>query len=235
VSPDLLHPGSPGPSGRPGSFSPQSSDDRSRALAEDEVDPELLALPPPPAAQRRLTIALLAVVALTASFMAYSLRGEARYALAPTVEVDLGDLYAADTTKIEDNRYVRAHGSLGGALALRFERPFEADTYRVSPVMGRRNLWVEVRVPSGDEGGRYVPPSSFRGRLVRWGESGLRHRGLAQAVDGLTGEAIPADAWLLVDGESPGAARWALGLAVLFAGFGLWSVVTAARLVRRVA
>lgn len=202
---------------------------------EDDVDPELLALPPPPRAERRWTVALLVVVAVTASAMSFALRGEAAYALRTGTEVDAGELYAVDAGKLVDNGYVRAHGALGGALAVRFERPFEGDTYRVSPVMGRRDLWVEMRIPAGDEGARYVPPTSFAGRLVRWDASGLRYRGLARAVESATGEAIPADARLLVDGESPAGARWALGLAVMFAGFAVWSLATIGRLLRRVA
>jgi len=166
--------------------------------------------------------------------MAFSLRGEASYALTSVTATDVGELYSLNTARVEPNQYVHAHGSLGGALAVRFERPFEADTYRVSPVMGRRDLWVEVRVPSGEEGGRYVPPTTFNGRLVRWSDSGLRHRGLEHAVDSLTSEAIPMDGWLLVDGESPRSARWPLALAVLFAGFAVWSVATMMRLLRRV-
>ena len=224
LHPDRISPSSPSPGDR----------DIDGSFGEDDVDPELLALPPPPRAQRQFTLVLLGVVALVASSMAYSLRGEATYALTPAVALDLGDLHSFDRTKVEANRYVTAHGSLGGALAVRFERPFESDTYRVSPVMGRRDLWVEVRVPAGEEGGRYVPPTSFGGRLIRWSASGLRHRGLETAVDGLTSEAIPADGWLLVDGEAPRAARWSLGLAVMFAGFAAWSLYTASKLLRRV-
>jgi len=230
VSTDLLHPdplSKPSPRPRP----PFGAD----PAGEDDVDPELVALPPPARGQRQATVALLMLVALTASAMAYSMRGEAAYALTSSAaERDLGDLYAFDAAGVAPNRHVRAHGTLGGVLAVRFERPFESDTYRVSPVMGRRDLWVEVRVPSGEEGGRYVPPTSFSGRLVRWSASGVRHRGLESAVDELTGEAIPANAWLLVDGESPGSARWALALAVIFAGFAVWSLMTIARLLRRV-
>ena len=201
---------------------------------EDAEDPELLALPPPPKAQRAVTVALLLLVAVTASAMAFALRGEARYALTQPTEVDLGDLHELGPTAAFDNQYVAAHGALGGALAVRFERPFEGDTYRLSPVRGGRDLWVEVRVPAGAEGGRYVPPTSFRGRLVRFEESGLRHKGLEAAVAGLTGGSIPADARLLVDGESPGGSRWALALEALFAGFAVWALWTTARLVRRV-
>ena len=202
---------------------------------DEEVDPELLALPPPARGQRQLTVALLAVVALIASAMAFSLRSEASYAFARAIPTDLGNIYAFNPAKVETNSYVEAQGSLGGALAVRFERPFESDTYRVSPVMGRRDLWVEVRVPAGEEGARYVPPTSFSGRLVRWSESGLRHRGLETAVDGITSQAIPGDGWLLVDGEAPHAARGTLGLVVMFAGFAVWSAWTIMRLVRKVA
>jgi hypothetical protein len=222
VPSELLH---------PNPLSPETLD---ASRDDDAVDPELLALPAPPKAQRQLTVALLAVVAVTASLMAYSLRGEAAYALAPARDVDLGELYSVKATAVDGNTYARAHGALGGALAVRFERPFESDTYRVSPVMGRRDLWVEVRVRSGEEGGRYVPPTAFAGRLVRWDASGLRHRGLEGAVDSLTHEAIPSGAWLLVDGESPDRARWALALGLIFAGFAVWSVVTAGKMLRRV-
>ncbi len=203
-------------------------------LEDEQEDPELLALPPPPKAQRQLTVLLLLFVALTGTSMAIGLRGEALYALASSQATDLGDLYAFDGTNVESNQYVQARGTLGGALAVRFERPFESDTYRVSPVMGKQNVWIEVRVPAGEEGGRYVPPTSFSGRLVRWSASGLRHRGLERAVDSITSEAIPADGWLLVDGESPRSSRWALCLAAMFAAFAAWSLVTAARLIRRV-
>jgi hypothetical protein len=201
---------------------------------EDDVDPELLALPPPRRTEQRLTVALLFLVALTASAMTVSLRGEAAYAFSDAAGVDVGDLYAVSPTAIQGNSYVRGHGALGGALAVRFERPFERDTYRVWPVMGRRDVWVETRVPAGEEGSRYLPPTTFAGRVVRWSESGIRHRGLEATAAALSGQAIPAGAWLIVDGESPARARWALSLAVLFAGFAVWSVVTAARLLRRV-
>ena len=157
MSTDLLHPDPPSeqPPRRLGEG----------GVAEDEVDPELLALPPPSRGRRRLTVALLAAVAVTATAMAVSLGGEAAYALAPAAEVDLGDLYGFHATGAENNRFVRGYGTLGGALAVKFERPFESDSYRVSPVMGRRDLWVEVRVPSGDEGGRY---SHRRRSAVGW-------------------------------------------------------------------
>ena len=55
---------------------------------------------------------------------------------------------------------------LGGAGAIRYEHPFESDTYRVAPLAGRPDVWVEVRVPAGEESSRYVPGTKFKGRLI---------------------------------------------------------------------
>ena len=149
---------------------------------------------------------------------------------------DLGDLRTASAASLgaHANESVRAQGMLGAAGAIRYEHPFEADSYRVSPVAGRRDVWVEVRVPAGTENARYVPPASFSGRLVPLDAGGPRHRGLARSVAEATGEVAPAGAWLVVDGETPRNARWAVALLVLFAGFAVWNTLAIARIVRRV-
>ncbi len=121
---------------------------------------------------------------------------------------------------------------MGAAGAIRFERPFESDTYRLSPVAGRRDLWVEVRVPQGEESGRYVPPTSFAGRLVAFDKAGPRHRGLVTAIEAATHEAVPAGAKVIVDEEAPAKARWAVALAAVFLAFALWNAAAIARLVR---
>ena len=45
---------------------------------------------------------------------------------------------------------------------------------------------------------------------------------------------MAADAWLLVDGEDPGSARWTVLLAAMFLGFAAWNVVAIARILRKV-
>jgi hypothetical protein len=89
-------------------------------------------------------------------------------------------------------------------------------------------------VPSGQENGRWEPPRSFTGRLVRFGAAGPRHRGLASAIERTTGRSISADSWLLVDGEAPESARWTVLLAAMFLGFAAWNAVAIARIVRKV-
>jgi hypothetical protein len=203
-------------------------------VAEDEVDPELLSLPDPPRRERTWTLLVLALTAVVSVAMAIALRPDAAYAFASSVPTELGELQDVTPAALAGNRFVGARAMLGAAGAIRFERPFAEDTFRLSPVAGRRDVWVLVRVPAGEETARYVPPSQFRGRLVRFDGAGLRNRGLRGVVEQATGEAVPATAWMLVDGETPGSAGWAVGLAALFVAFAAWNLGAIAKLVRRV-
>ncbi|WP_437779528.1 hypothetical protein [Sorangium sp. So ce1097] len=197
-------------------------------------DPELLALPAPPRQERTVTVALMAVTAIAALWMAITLLGEARYALSPGHPVDVGELAPLRPTADLANRYVRATGLLGTRSAIRYGRAAEGDSFRLAPVAGNPGLWVEIRVPEGFEGPRFVPPSAFAGRLVPFGSAGIRHARLAAEVEEQTGTAVPDGAWLLIDGSSPRASRWAVALAALFLGFAGWNLFGIARVLHRV-
>ncbi|MEO8797606.1 MAG: hypothetical protein ABI551_06960 [Polyangiaceae bacterium] len=205
-----------------------------RLSREDEVDEELLALPAPPKKERTYTVALLAVTIVASLAMAFSLLRDASYAFGSARPTDLADLHAAQVDAALDNHYVTAQGMLGAAGAIRYERAFDTDSYRVAPVAGRSDVWVELRVPDGQESSRFVPPTQFSGRLVRFDEVGPRHRGLRDAITNIGGAAVPANAWLVVDGQPPSASRWAVTLVMLFVGFALWNAVAIQRLLRRV-
>jgi len=204
--------------------------------AAEDVDPELLALPDPPRGGRTLTIALLALTALASLAMVFALRRDVTYALRAETPVDVGDLRTTDAATLaqHENRPITAHAMLGAAGGIRYERPFAADSFRALPIAGRSDVWVEVRVPDGEESGRWEPPRSFAGRLVRFDQAGPRHRGLASAIEETTSQPVSASAWLLVDGEAPASSRWALALAALFLVFGAWNFVAIGRLVRKV-
>src|SRR5262249_40546215 len=105
------------------------------------------------------------------------LRRDAAYAFSSSIPTDLGDLVALapGDGRLEANHFVRAQGMLGAAGAIRYEHPFERDSYRMTPVAGRRDVWVEVRVPAGEENARYVPPTPFAGRLVPVAQARPRH------------------------------------------------------------
>jgi hypothetical protein len=199
-----------------------------------EPDPELLALPAPPKRERALTVALMAMTALAAVVVAWTLRGEASYALASGEPTDVGDLALFAAGAPHENSYVRGVGNLASTGAIKYGRAAEGDSFRLAPIAGNERIWVEIRVPEGFEGPRFIPPSSFAGRLVPFDRSGLRHASLASAVEDQTGSKVPEGSWILVDGTSPRASRWALALATLFLGFAVWNTVSAVRLVARV-
>lgn len=204
-------------------------------------DPELLALPAPPRRERTATLVVMALTSLAALGMCAALGGEAIYALSPGRPQEVADLSALAPGPDLANRYVRGQGLLGTSGAVRYGRPAEGDSFRLAPVAGNPRIWVEIRVPEGFEGPRFVPPSTFAGRLVPLADAGLRHAGLRSAVEesavdekAMGGTTLPADAWLLVDGNSPRASRWALALVGLLLGFAAWNVLGIARILRRV-
>jgi hypothetical protein len=209
-------------------LSPSHSD------SPEDVDPELLGLPNPPKRDRTVTVALLVFTALASLAMVVALRRDAAYAFAAESPRELGDLTTTPAENLTPNAFVRGQAMLGAAHAIRYERPLVSDSFRLMPVAGRPNVWVEVRVPPRAENLRWVPPSEVSGRLVPFDAAGPRHRGLSDAVRDATGHPVPAGAWLLVDGAAPSDARWAVLLVLLFAGFVAWNGIATARLLRRV-
>jgi hypothetical protein len=203
---------------------------------EEQPDPELVALPDPPRQRRILTLAALGIAAVAALAMVFALRYDILYAFAQGRPAGVGDLRTAseDVLAPLENRLVRAEAMLGAAGGIRYERLLVDQTFRTVPVAGRRDVWVEVRVPAGQESGRWEPPRSFTGRLVRFGSAGPRHRGLASAIERTTQERLSSDAWLLVDGEDPADARWVLILATSLLAIAVWHVAAIVRMVRRV-
>ncbi len=202
--------------------------------ADQQPDPELLALPAPPRHERRLTVALMVLVSLASCWLLWALRGEVTYAFSPSAPTELGDLTRVVPEASNANRYVRASGLLAAAKSIRYERPMEGDSFRLAPLAGNPKVWVEIRVPEGMEGPRFTPPTSFVGRLVPFAEAGIRHRGLRASLDRADAGTVPEGSWLLIDGGSPRASRWAVALGALLLYFLVWNGVGVAQLVRRV-
>ena len=206
------------------------------SLSRDEAapDPELEALPAPRRPGRKLTLAAMATTALVALGMAWGLAGEATYALASRQPRDLGNLAHFHPSSAHSNSWVHGEALLSTSGAIRYGRPLERDTYRLAPVAGNDRIWVQVRVPAGMEGPRFVPPTSFVGRLVSVKGRGLRFAGLGGAVKSAAPSPMPDDAWLLIDGEAPSTTRWALGLMALFLAFAAFNIYGLLRLLRPV-
>lgn len=200
-------------------------------------DHDLEALPAPRRPWRRATLAALTLSALGSLTLAYQLRGEASYALGSGAPVDLGELARLSIGPEHSNTWVHGSGSLHADGAVHYARPLEQDTYRLARIEGNPKLWVQVSVPndpSDPEGARFVPPTSFVGRLIPVSHAGIRHGMVRAAVGDAWQGNVPDDAWLLVDGESPQTTRWALGLCALFLGFATFNVIGLVKLTQKV-
>ncbi|MCC6524485.1 MAG: hypothetical protein IT373_17655 [Polyangiaceae bacterium] len=195
------------------------------------LDRELALLPKPHRPLRTASLVAVALVTVVAALTAWSLRGEAFYALRESAPLDLGDLAEGELPRGLADHYVRGHGVVELARAVRYRRVGEADVYRLAPVAGTDKLWVELRVPEQYDTPRYLPPESLSGRLVPASGLGLRYRGVASALE--RAGATP-DSWVLVEGHDPDSARWVFLLFVLSAGFGLWGLAAAVRILRRI-
>ncbi|HVH44733.1 MAG TPA: hypothetical protein VM925_20410 [Labilithrix sp.] len=202
--------------------------------SKEELDPELLGLPDPPKRDRTIVVGLLLFTAVASLAMVVALRRDAAYAFSSPRARDLGDLNTASPESFAENQYVEGRVMLGAARAIRYERPLVSDSFRLMPLAGRETVWAEVHVPPREENVRWVPPSRVSGRLVRFDAAGPRHRGLADAVRDATGQDVPKDAWLLVEGATPSDARWAVILVGLFACFAAWNAFATAKLLRKV-
>lgn len=203
------------------------------SLAPDQVDPELVALPAPPQRERRLTVALLAVTALLSLAMSFSLRRDLSYALENAPVNHVGDLRTADLGALS-GQTVEGAARVGAAGGIRYERPFVSGSFRLVPVAGRDDLFIEIPVSEGSENARYIPPASFSGRVMRFDAVGPKYRGLRGALESVSHKSVAPHAYLLVDGESPRTMRSAVALALVFFGFALWNLVAIAKLIRRV-
>lgn len=181
-----------------------------------------------------MAVAILMFTALASLAMVAALRQDVAFACVGAHPTDVGDLGATSNQALVESSYIRGHAMLGAAHAIKFERPLATSSFRLMPVAGRPNVWVEVRLPPGAENARYVPPTEFTGHLVRFDSAGPRHRGLASAIHDATGQKVPDGSWLLIDGESPAAARWAIVLVIMFLGFAVWNVNATAKLLRKV-
>jgi len=174
----------------------------------------------------------MSVTALLSLTMAFAVSSEATYGLRSGSPVDLGNLTELAPRPDLANTWIRGEALLSGTRAIRYGRPLESNSYRLAPVAGNDRIWVQVRVPEGMEGPRFVPPTSFVGRLVPVSKAGIRHSGLEDATETAGLGKLPDGAWLLIDGEAPATTRWALGLIVLFLGFAAFNIWGLVRLLR---
>ncbi|HET9960399.1 MAG TPA: hypothetical protein VFQ61_38170 [Polyangiaceae bacterium] len=221
---------------RPEAMPLEPSADPAAYGSEPEASPEtrdLAELPAPHKPFRRITFGVMALTAILSLALASGLSGELTYSLRGGGPQDLGELEQMSDRAFRPNAWVRGAGALSADSVVRYARPLERDTYRLAQVEGNPRLWVELRVPLEADGEHFVAPGSFVGRLVQSEAAGLRYSALEEAARD-AGHALPKDAWLLIDGESPASTRWVIGLQLLLLGFAVFNVGGILRLARPV-
>jgi hypothetical protein len=201
----------------------------------EQPDADLEALPPPRRPWRKLTLVVMSVTLLGSLALTLALRGELSFSLSGKPPRGLGELSRFAPHAADANTWVQGEGELEVRGAIAYRRPLESDSYRLSRVSGTDKLWVQVRVPSDDadpDHRRFVPPTSFVGRLVPASQGGVRLSRLGGAIAEAGRPPLPSDAWLLIDGEAPATTRWTLGLAALLFGFAAFNLFGLRRLLR---
>ena len=194
----------------------QPAEGRSDARAADleVLDPELMALPAPPQAQRVAALTIMAAAVLAALALLVSLRSDIAYALAAPEPVDLADVRAIAPSALTSNSYVRIAGTPTIARAIGFGRGL-GTRYRVFPLAGQRTVYVQAR----DEGREGFVRSSYTGRLVTFEQLGGRYAEIARVMQRDAGLPVTSASFLLLADEPPVAYTWTLFVAAICLGF----------------
>jgi hypothetical protein len=201
----------------------------------EQPDADLEALPPPRRPWRRLTLSVMSITLLASLGLVLALRGELSFSLWTKSPVGVGELSRFAPQTRDANAWVQGEGELEIQGAVAYRRPLESDSYRLARVNGAHDLWVQVRVPSDDDDPnhkRFVPPTTFVGRLVPATQAGIRLSWLDDAIAHAGRPPLPNGAWILIDGEAPSTTRWTLGLAAMLVGFAGFNLFGLRRLLR---
>jgi hypothetical protein len=204
-------------------------------VSEAEIDRDLAKLPRPRRIDRDVALVVMAATGLVAAALAWSLSGDARYALSSDEPVDIGAFAEADLAA-HRGRYVRATVDLaparpeGSASSVGFRRPLETDERRLARAADGR--WLIYRVPEALAGPRFVPPRLVSGRLLHAQDFGVRFAGLDDALVDAGGR--PESAFVLIDDETPRAVSWLLGVEIMMLIFAGWCALSVVQLTRPV-
>jgi hypothetical protein len=178
-------------------------------VAADRIDPDLIALPAPPRAQRLWAMTLMAAVVALALGLATSVRSDIAYALLPNRAELLGDAIRLDPATLPSNAYVVVRGTPMLSNMVRFEAGVFDAEYVVFPLAGQRNVFVQVPADNLRDP-RAASSTEFAGRMVTFGELGGRFRVVREYLAKRLGLPVTAETYLVVADDPPGGHAWSL-------------------------
>ncbi len=173
-------------------------------IADDAYDQELAELASANAAPAERALRVVRVVSVVAAaLLAFALRHELKYAMAPAGPTEIAtSTSSAELEKLSDHLVTlkAVPGMVGG---VDYRRPTMAGVYRLAPLVDRPNVYVEMALPAGVDPSRFVPPTALRGRLVPLDDAGVRFQSARALLEHATGKPVPAKAFLLEQGAEP--------------------------------
>ncbi len=196
---------------------------------QDEVDPELLALPAPPPGRRFATMALMALVVVVAFALVASLRSDLTFFFVRDAVRDLGDVTTVAASSLTPNTLVTVEGTPLSAGAVRYRRVLTGDSYVVFPLAGQRTVFVHL-----SEEAAASPRTTYSGRLVRFADLGGRLSSVREYLASTMDMPVTSDSYVLLVDETPASCWWAVGLAILAALFVLLDLMLIVRWFRPV-
>jgi len=200
--------------------------------AGDVVDEMLVGLDAPPRTRRRVLSVLLAGIAVVSLALAWQFKDDAVYAMGGGAPASLGDGRVVSSAELSahNNRYVTLRASPSMAGAVTYSRWIFPGEHLVFPVAGREGEAVYVQV--SQEGAEAMARGEFQGRLVPFEGAGGRYAPVGHFLRARLGAPVQGTTWLLVDGASPRAMRWAPLVASLLLALALSDLGLLARLLR---
>jgi len=196
-------------------------------VAEDAYDAELEALADARFESARRFATFARIFAIVASLaLAWALRADLRYAMAPHAATDLGANPTPAQLDGAAHQYVSITGVPGGVGAVDYKRPLGDAMYRLAPLVDHPDVFVELQLPQGVDPTRFIPPTTVRGRLVPMDEGGARFASARALIGYATGHNPPQKAWILQEGAEPSWSSPGAVIAVIALLLAAFQVVT---------
>lgn len=199
---------------------------------DDAVDEMLVGLDAPPRARRRVLAALLGGIAVVALALAGQFKDDAVYALRGGPARSLGDGRVVSSAELaaHGNGYVTLRATPSVAGAVTYSRWLFPGEHLVFPVAGREGEAVYVQV--SQDGAAAMARGEFQGRLIPFDGAGGRYAPVARYLRGQLRAPVAGSTWLLVDGATPQALRWAPLVASLLLALAVSDLALLVRLLR---
>lgn len=204
------------------------------SFGDDDVDADLLALRTPSRTRGLTGIALTVTVIVLSLGLMVAYRGDLKFFFADRSARDLGAADEVSVGALAEDEYVTLRAMPMAARAVRFRRLGSSGTFRVYPVAGQSRIFIERFTEDATPSGRSKPHGIYTGRMVRMAHAGSAYKSVRAYLEHQAGTPVPADAWVLIDGEAPGDRYWTVAMYSMLLLFFVFNAVILVRNSRKI-